>query len=877
MVSTTYYRELTAPGAPEIKTVAATSYQSAQIVLSGDQTNSDSPIAYYLVKNLTTGLTTQVLATSSNTINIQNLLPNTAYSFEIISVNVDGKSQSSTVSKTIGTSTYVPPAPPRNNSQVLNSDATLSALTISSETLTPSFSPNVTSYALTVPNTTTSITESAIVNDRNSTFTINGVAGTSGVNSSSINLSAGANTITTVVTAQDGTSKTYTVTITRTGASDTTISAFTFGGLSPVVTGIVDNTAHTVNLYVPSGTNRSALIPSFSIGIGATMSIGSSQQVSGTTANNFSTSKTYTVLAQDGIATQDYVVTVTVMGALPTISTIGTVSGPRTGGTSVAITGTNFQNGASVTFGGIAAASLTVNSSTSITAVTAARVQGPATIVVTNSDTGSVSRNNGFTFNYIVGDTGLGGGTIFYVDATGFTVSGSACATQCIYLEWAPANWNDPSNPSATDPTLALTSDADHSVNASGTAGVTLGTGFQNTRDLITAYPKNAYAGDISGAAYRANLYAGSDSSAGQWFVPSQNELNLMYQSSIRADGGFQGGRYWSSSFCCGTVAWWQSLGDGTQSGNFNRAGYKVRPIRAFSMTPDFALSRISEQRAVNTQINGFRVSQRSGPNLGYSISPSLPAGVSFNTSTGTLSGTPTSLGTTVFTITATDSYGRTASQNFSLRVVDPVLSCAAGGPCALGDTGPGGGKVFYVSEVGFTMAGATCNTNCHALEWAPVGWSTAPSLAAINVSSANVYSVGTSTADPVVTWSSSGAGTAGATGLTVGTGLSNTLSMLTSKSGYTADTAGSAFFASRYAGGTATIAEDSSAGQWFVPSRDEIIEMLAYATANSSTGFTSWYYFTSSQGYFMMWPGGNFAYPYDYGFVENIRPIRAL
>ena len=54
------------------------------------------------------------------------------------------------------------------------------------------------------------------------------------------------------------------------------------------------------------------------------------------------------------------------------------------------------------------------------------------------------------------------------------------------------------------------------------------------------------------------------------------------------------------------------------------------------------------------------------------------------------------------------------------------VTTCANGGPCAVGDIGPGGGTVYYIAASGtsFTESGATCNTNCNMLEWAPNTWS---------------------------------------------------------------------------------------------------------------------------------------------------------
>src|SRR5262249_52926386 len=53
----------------------------------------------------------------------------------------------------------------------------------------------------------------------------------------------------------------------------------------------------------------------------------------------------------------------------PTVTSLGTTTGPTGGGTSVTITGTNFSDVTGVAFGGVQATSYVVNSATSITAV----------------------------------------------------------------------------------------------------------------------------------------------------------------------------------------------------------------------------------------------------------------------------------------------------------------------------------------------------------------------------------------------------------------------------------------------------------------------------------------------------------------------------
>jgi IPT/TIG domain len=70
---------------------------------------------------------------------------------------------------------------------------------------------------------------------------------------------------------------------------------------------------------------------------------------------------------------------------LPTITKVAPKSGPATGKTSVKITGANFTKPATVRFGETSAAEATVNSATSITAVSPAGTVGTVNITVTTS------------------------------------------------------------------------------------------------------------------------------------------------------------------------------------------------------------------------------------------------------------------------------------------------------------------------------------------------------------------------------------------------------------------------------------------------------------------------------------------------------------
>lgn len=81
------------------------------------------------------------------------------------------------------------------------------------------------------------------------------------------------------------------------------ISVFDFNSLTPSVTGVIDETTHTVSLTVPFETDVTALVPTITISANASISPLS------TVAQDFSSSVVYTVTAENG-STQSYDVVV---------------------------------------------------------------------------------------------------------------------------------------------------------------------------------------------------------------------------------------------------------------------------------------------------------------------------------------------------------------------------------------------------------------------------------------------------------------------------------------------------------------------------------------------------------------------------------------
>jgi len=146
--------------------------------------------------------------------------------------------------------------------------------------------------------------------------------------------------------------------------------------------------------------------------------------------------------------------------------------------------------------------------------------------------------------------------------------------------------------------------------------------------------------------------------------------------------------------------------------------------------SPAFTLSASSRTGNEGTDFTLITATKSSHTQMvTYSISPALPAGININSSTGTISGRPTATSSlTEYTVTATNGASVTATQSVSITI-NAALSCANGGPCTVGATGPGGGKVFHVSTDGFkcgsnwSTTGSPTGGLCYYLEAAPIGW----------------------------------------------------------------------------------------------------------------------------------------------------------
>ena len=205
------------------------------------------------------------------------------------------------------------------------------------------------------------------------------------------------NPVSYTVTASDGSTQSYVVTVTVALNSAKAITAFSFASLG---TGVIGS--GTIAVTVPFGTAVTALAATFT-STGASVKVGSTVQTSGTTTNNFTNPVTYIVTAADG-STHNYVVTVTIAPPDPPNITTNpssvTVIGPATATFTVAATGVStlqyqWQKN-NVTISGATSSSYT-------TPATTASDNGSAfRCVVTNSGVSSTSTSATLTVQYTV-------------------------------------------------------------------------------------------------------------------------------------------------------------------------------------------------------------------------------------------------------------------------------------------------------------------------------------------------------------------------------------------------------------------------------------------------------------------------------------------
>jgi Protein of unknown function (DUF1566) len=225
--------------------------------------------------------------------------------------------------------------------------------------------------------------------------------------------------------------------------------------------------------------------------------------------------------------------------------------------------------------------------------ITLLGVAGTTTITATQVATPKYAQNLisqalQITDGYNIGEPGPGGGIVFYVAATQQSWGR--------YLEAAPTDYKE-----GTDARTLVEWGCYGYGGLTDATAIAIGTGKANTDKIRAKCTTIDIAADVANK-YSTTSTAGAPGAAGQWFLPSKDELNELckiysngrtdttdysaYQNGCTGNtsptGGFASFFYWSSSENSANGAWAQNFDYGGQNdGNKLYPSY-VRPVRAF-------------------------------------------------------------------------------------------------------------------------------------------------------------------------------------------------------------------------------------------------------------------------------------------------------
>src|SRR5690554_5516449 len=160
------------------------------------------------------------------------------------------------------------------------------------------------------------------------------------------------------------------------------------------------------------------------------------------------------------------------------------------------------------------------------------------------------------------------GGIIFWLDATGQHGLIAATADQSTGIQWYNGTYR-----------------------YTGTAGDGLYAGAMNTAMIVATQMADNQSGSFAAKVCADYSVTVDGVTYGDWYLPSKEELDLMYQNkaTIDATAGVNGGSgfasdfYWSSTEANNSTAWAQYFDNGGQF-NFskNTSSTRVRAVRAF-------------------------------------------------------------------------------------------------------------------------------------------------------------------------------------------------------------------------------------------------------------------------------------------------------
>ena len=474
------------------------------------------------------------------------------------------------------------------------------------------------------------------------------------------------------------TSATYTVTATNTGGSDTATLTIVVNDVIPSslayspssFTLTKDTAMTTVTPTVNGGTITSwSVFPSLPAGL----SLDASTGAIGGTPSAVTSSATYTITASNTGGSDTADVTIVVNDVAPSSLAYSPSSFTLTTVTAMTTT-TPTVNGGTITSWSVSPGlptGLSLDSSTGAISGTPTAITSSATYTVTASNTGG---SDTATVTIVVND--VGPSSLAYSPNSFTLTKGTAMTTTTptssggTITSWSvspslPAGLSlDSSSGAISGTPSAVTSSASYTITGSNTGGsdtATVTIVFNDVSPSSIAYSQSSFT-LTKGTTMTTATPTSSGGTITSWSVSPSLPAGLALDSSTGAISGTPTTVTSSASY---TVT--GSNTGGSDSVTVTIVVNDVAPSSLTNSPSSFTLTKGTAMTTVTPTTSG-------GPVTSWSISPSLPAGLAMDSSTGTISGTPTDVTSSAsYTVTATNTGGSdTATVTIVVNDVTP-------------------------------------------------------------------------------------------------------------------------------------------------------------------------------------------------------------
>lgn len=246
-----------------------------------------------------------------------------------------------------------------------------------------------------------------------------------------------------------------------------------------------------------------------------------------------------------------------------TLTSISPNSGSASGGVGVTLTGTGLTGATSVTFDGVAATSVNVVNSTTVTAVTPAHAVGVVDVVITTPG-GSALLVNGYTYLTTTVGQNSSGGVIAALDGGANNLI-AAVADNSTGIEWGGIG------------------------TAIGPGAQSITDGASNSASIEAALGVGMYAAQLC-SNYEVDSQGNTPCQLGNtcysdWFLPARSQLGALFNNQVPV-GGFSNNFYWSSTeFSANPSASAEGIdfSTGNQLSILKSTALRARCVRAFT------------------------------------------------------------------------------------------------------------------------------------------------------------------------------------------------------------------------------------------------------------------------------------------------------